>query len=124
MNIVDNVKLPLMIRNMSGSERRKTAVSLLTSVGLGDKLSRKPTELSGGEQQRVAVARALAGNPSIILGDEITGNLDSRNTFQIVNLLRDLNQRFGNHVHHRYTQLGGCECHRQNYQLQRRSGRA
>jgi putative ABC transport system ATP-binding protein len=93
MNIIDNVQLPLMVRNMSGHERRTTAVSLLTSVGLGNKLHRKPTELSGGEQQRVAIARALVGNPSIILGDEITGNLDSKTTFEIVKLLRDLNQR-------------------------------
>lgn len=93
MSITDNVQLPLMVRKMSRSQRRKNAVSLLTSVGLGDKLHRKPTELSGGEQQRVAVARALVGKPSIILGDEITGNLDSRTTFQIIDLLRDLNQR-------------------------------
>jgi len=93
MNILDNVQLPLMVRDMSRDERRSAAVSMLKAVGLGDMLHRKPAELSGGEQQRVAIARALVGSPSIVLGDEITGNLDSKTASEIVTLLRDLNHR-------------------------------
>ena len=94
LTALDNVQLPLLIRNMDAEERRRRAIKLLTAVGLGNKINRKPTELSGGEQQRVAIARALVTNPSIILGDEITGNLDSKTTQEIVELVQDLNRRF------------------------------
>jgi putative ABC transport system ATP-binding protein len=94
LTAVDNVQLPLLIRNIDSEERRRKAIKLLTAVGLGNKINRKPMELSGGEQQRVAIARALVTNPSIILGDEITGNLDSKTTQEIVQLVQDLNRRF------------------------------
>ncbi len=87
-----NVELPALVTGILGSERRKRATELLRRVGLGDKLQRKPTELSGGEQQRVAAARALMNRPAIVLGDEPTGNLDSKTGREIVDLVRELNQ--------------------------------
>lgn len=94
LTALDNVQLPLLIQNVESEERKKRAINMLKAVGLGDKLYRKPSELSGGEQQRVAIARALVTNPSIILGDEITGNLDSKTTQEIVELLHELNKKF------------------------------
>ncbi|MEM3510315.1 MAG: ABC transporter ATP-binding protein [Nitrososphaerales archaeon] len=94
LTAIDNVQLPLLIRKIDPDERRRRAINLLTAVGLGSKINRKPNELSGGEQQRVAIARALVTNPSIILGDEITGNLDSKTTQEIVKLVQDLNKKF------------------------------
>ncbi len=94
LSALDNVQLPLLIRDVGAEERRKRAINVLTAVGLGSKIHRKPSELSGGEQQRVAIARALVTNPSIILGDEITGNLDSKTTQEIVELLQELNKNF------------------------------
>jgi len=87
-----NVELPALATGTPSDERKKRAIDLLSRVGLGDKLKRKPTELSGGEQQRVATARALMNNPAIVLGDEPTGNLDSRTGSQIVQLIRELNE--------------------------------
>jgi len=78
LTALDNVQLPLLIRNIDVEERKRRAIKLLTAVGVGNKINRKPTELSGGEQQRVAIARTLVTNPSIILCDEITGNLTAR----------------------------------------------
>lgn len=92
---IRNVELPTVVTGVPARERRKRAMELLEKVGLGDKLHRKPTELSGGEQQRVAVARALINNPSIILGDEPTGNLDSKTGAEVVNLLKELNEEYG-----------------------------
>lgn len=94
LTALDNVQLPLLIRNVNAEERRRRAIDMLTAVGLGGKIHRKPSELSGGEQQRVAIARALVTNPTIILGDEITGNLDSKTTQEIVRLVQDLNKKF------------------------------
>lgn len=94
-DVLRNVELPLMVRGMPGNERIKKAQELLVSVGLGDKISRKPTELSGGEQQRVAVARALVNDPTIILGDEPTGNLDSKTGTEVVNLMKKINNDLG-----------------------------
>jgi len=82
-----NVSLPMIFTGMSKSERNKNAADLLTMVGLGDRLTHRPTELSGGQQQRVAIARALANDPSIILADEPTGNLDLSTGLAIVQLL-------------------------------------
>ncbi len=91
-SVLKNVELPALVTGIPTVERTKRAMDLLGRVGLGDKIRRKPTELSGGEQQRVATARALMNQPAIILGDEPTGNLDSRTGAEIVQLMRDLNE--------------------------------
>jgi putative ABC transport system ATP-binding protein len=83
----DNVALPMVFLGMKKDERLKRAAELLSTVGLGDRLTHRPQELSGGQQQRVAIARALANNPSIILADEPTGNLDLSTGLSIVQLL-------------------------------------
>ncbi|HER24393.1 MAG TPA: ABC transporter ATP-binding protein [Candidatus Atribacteria bacterium] len=93
LNALENVQLPLIFaKNYSDTERPK---NLLKRVGLGHRLTHYPNELSGGELQRVAVARALANNPEILLADEPTGNLDSRNAQELFNLFRDLNRKEG-----------------------------
>ena len=77
MNVLENVSLPLLYAGMSHKKRKKRAETVLDEVGLIERLKHKPSELSGGERQRTAIARALVNNPSIILADEPTGNLDS-----------------------------------------------
>lgn len=89
---VENVMMPLLIAGMDKKEARHRAITLLEDVGLGDRLNNKPNQLSGGQNQRVAVARALAGHPSIVIGDEPTGNLDSKSSDMIYGLLRKLNR--------------------------------
>ena len=90
---VENVMMPLLIAGMDKKEARERAIALLGEVGLGDRLKNKPNQLSGGQNQRVAVARALAGHPSIVIGDEPTGNLDSKSSDMIYELLRKLNRQ-------------------------------
>jgi lipoprotein-releasing system ATP-binding protein len=90
----ENVAIPLMIKGESLNKALKKSQSLLESVGLADRADHKPAELSGGEQQRVAVARALANDPKIIFADEPTGNLDSANSESIHKLLFELRDKF------------------------------
>jgi ABC-type lipoprotein export system ATPase subunit len=92
---VENVEVPLQEEKMSDSARRQRAESLLQLVGLGDRMHFVPAQLSGGQRQRVAIARALANKPAIILADEPTGNLDSKSTDEIMDLLRQLNRDHG-----------------------------
>lgn len=92
---VENVEVPLQEEKMSDAERRQRAEALLKLVGLGDRIHFMPAQLSGGQRQRVAIARALANNPAIILADEPTGNLDSKSTDEIMDLMRQLNREHG-----------------------------
>jgi putative ABC transport system ATP-binding protein len=93
LTVLQNVELPLTYRaGLSGDERRKAAMHALERVGMSHRVNHHPSQLSGGQQQRVAVARALAGKPSILLADEPTGNLDSRNGEAVMNLLRELHR--------------------------------
>ena len=93
---LENVELPLMYgRRMSGRKRRERAMEMLDRVGLSDRHDHHPSQLSGGQQQRVAIARALATRPSILMGDEPTGNLDSTTSREVIALFRELNQTEG-----------------------------
>jgi len=87
----ENVEAPMVLANVKRRERRQRARELLDRVGLGDRAHHYPTELSGGQQQRVAIARALANNPPILIGDEVTGDLDSEAGFAVMRLLAGLN---------------------------------
>ena len=92
LNVIDNVELPLLYRKMSSSERTALAKQVLERVGLSHRMKHMPTQLSGGQCQRVAIARAIVGNPEIILADEPTGNLDSKNGKEVMDLLTQLNK--------------------------------
>ncbi len=87
----ENVEAPMVLAKVPRKERRERALKLLERVGLGDRTHHYPSELSGGQQQRVAIARALANNPPILIGDEITGDLDSETGFAIMKLIKELN---------------------------------
>ena len=90
-NLLENVELPLLYAGVKASERRKRAMESLERVGVADKWRHKPSQLSGGQQQRVSIARALVGNPSLILADEPTGALDSRTSRDVLGFLKQLN---------------------------------
>ncbi len=93
LSSLDNVALPLVYSGMSKSKREARAQEVLTAVGLGDRVDHKPNELSGGQRQRVAIARALVNNPSIILADEPTGNLDTKTSVEIMEILEKIHQK-------------------------------
>jgi len=91
---LENVELPLMYgARLSARERRDRAMEMLGKVGLADRYHHHPSQLSGGQQQRVAIARALVNRPSILMGDEPTGNLDSKTSREVINLFRELNEQ-------------------------------
>ena len=92
LNVYENVELPLTYRGTPGGERRKMVQAALERVGMAHRMKHYPSQLSGGQQQRVAVARAVAGEPVILLADEPTGNLDSKNGESVMDLLRDLHR--------------------------------
>ncbi len=90
---LENVELPLLYgRGLSSRKRREIAIEMLSLVGLEDRLDHHPGQLSGGQQQRVAIARALSTSPSILMGDEPTGNLDSKTSREVIGLFRKLNE--------------------------------
>ena len=91
---LENVELPLLYaKHISASERRRRAIEKLEMVGLANRLDHHPNQLSGGQQQRVAIARALVNEPAILLGDEPTGNLDSKTSREVIALFKELNER-------------------------------
>jgi putative ABC transport system ATP-binding protein len=92
LTVFENVELPLTYRGMNASERKQRVNEALEKVGMAHRTKHYPSQLSGGQQQRVAVARALAGKPAILLADEPTGNLDSKNGEAVMDLLRDLHR--------------------------------
>lgn len=91
LNVIENVQLPLAVTHYSEAEKKKLALAALERVGLKDKAHRLPNQISGGEQERVAIARAVVNEPPILFADEPTGNLDSRNSAEVMKLLKRLN---------------------------------
>ncbi len=94
----ENVEVPMALIGLNGRGRKQRATQLLQSVGLADRASHYPSELSGGQQQRVAVARALANDPPVLIGDEITGDLDSVTGFEVMEIVGQLNRERGTTV--------------------------
>ena len=95
MTALENVEVPLHEQRMSGKERHRRAKEVLDLVGLGDRLTHLPNQLSGGQCQRVAIARSLVNQPSLVLADEPTGELDSVNSREIIDVMHDINRRLG-----------------------------
>ncbi len=91
----ENVEFPLLVQGIGAGERRRRVADALESVGLSARANHRPDLLSGGERQRVAVARAIVHRPALVLADEPTANLDTKNATQLIDLMRDLNQRLG-----------------------------
>ena len=98
LNLLENVEVPLVYANISRAERHKLAKDVLEKVGLGDKLKNLPNQLSGGQQQRTSIGRAIVKNPDILLCDEPTGALDYHTSKEILKLIEDVNQKYGNTV--------------------------
>ena len=94
LSAMENVSLGLTFRGVPKSKRDKMAKEMLQAVGLGNRLHHKPSEMSGGQQQRVSIARAFVGRPQIVFADEPTGNLDTRTTLEIMNLITGMAQEF------------------------------
>lgn len=92
---LENVTIPLIFAEMSANDRKSRATDCLKAVGLEDRINHRPSQLSGGQRQRVCIARALANNPEVIIADEPTGNLDSKKGNEVVDILKQLNQKLG-----------------------------
>jgi putative ABC transport system ATP-binding protein len=93
MTAFENVERPMKYAKVKKEQRREMAAKALRSMGLGDRMKHRPSELSGGQQQRVAIARALVGNPPLLLADEPTGNLDSRSSAEIMDMIKELHRK-------------------------------
>jgi putative ABC transport system ATP-binding protein len=129
LTVFENVELPLTYRGMESAERKQRVTQALEKVGMAHRMKHYPSQLSGGQQQRVAVARALGGKPSILLADEPTGNLDSKNGEAVMELLRELHRegaticmvthdpRFARHADRIIQLFDGCVVEEQSMNL-------